>query len=207
MTVPLDICSCLLLSFIWYFSLSLCCKVCPRYYSKWLISSPDTSDRSPEVTIVLEHSQIPTSVLYLSSEDNLISSFVDCARIFSHPQIGHCVGPLFTQLVHMRSDIGPGLFQRSLNTGYNWSPQYVWRSWHKAGKRIICKTSYLKKNVIFWRDNLTRKSRKQWAIYQFRPNLTFRPKFTRIQQNDWNRTYWVGFFFFFYLEERMEWNS
>ena len=125
MTVPLDICSCLLLSFIWYFSLSLCCKVCPRCYSKWLISLPNTSDRSSEVTIVLGLSQIPTSVLYLSSEDNPISSFVDCARIFSLPQIGHWAWPLFTQLVHMRSDIGPGLFQRSLNTGYNWSPQLI----------------------------------------------------------------------------------
>ena len=125
MTVPLDICSCLLLSFNWYFSLSLCCKVCPRCYSKWLISLPDTLDRSSEVTIVLGFGQIPTSVLYLSSEDNPISSFVDCARIFSLPQIGHWAWPLFTQLVHMRSDIGPSLFQRSLNTGYNWSPQGV----------------------------------------------------------------------------------
>ena len=77
---------------------------------KWLISSPDSSDRSPEVTIVLGHGQIPTSVLHLSSEENLIYSFVDCPRIFSHPQIGHWVWPLLTQLVHMRSDIGPGLF-------------------------------------------------------------------------------------------------
>ena len=124
MTVPLDIYYCLLLSFIWYFSLSLCCGVCPRCYSKWLISSPDTSDRSPEVTIVLGHGQIPTSVLYLSSKENLISSFVDCPRIFLHPQIGHWAWPFLTQLVHMGLDIGPDLFQRCLNTGYNWSPQF-----------------------------------------------------------------------------------
>ena len=41
------------------FSPSLCCKVCPRRCSKRLISSPDTSDRSSEVTIVLGHGQIP----------------------------------------------------------------------------------------------------------------------------------------------------
>ena len=136
-TVPSDICSCSLLSFIWYFSLSLCCKVYPRCYSRWLISSPDTSDRSPEVTIVLGHGQIPTSVLYLSSEDSLISSFVDCPRIFSHPQIGHWAWPLLTQLVHIRSDIGPGLFQRSLNTGYNWSPQTPWPNTKNPSKIFL----------------------------------------------------------------------
>ena len=38
---------------------SFCCKVCPRRYSKWLISLPNTSDRSFEVAIVLGHGQIP----------------------------------------------------------------------------------------------------------------------------------------------------
>ena len=40
------------------FSHSFCCKVCPRRYSKWLISLQDTSDRSSEVAIVLGHGQI-----------------------------------------------------------------------------------------------------------------------------------------------------
>ena len=38
---------------------SFCCKVCPRRYSKWLISLPDTLDRSSKVAIVLGHGQIP----------------------------------------------------------------------------------------------------------------------------------------------------
>ena len=66
-----------------------------------------------------------TSTLYLSSEGNFISSFVGCPRIFSYPQTGYWAWPFLTQFVHMRLDIGPGLFQRSLNTGYNWSPQYI----------------------------------------------------------------------------------
>ena len=64
-----------------------------------------------------------TSTLYLSSEGNFISSFVGCPRIFSYPQIGYWVWPFLTQFVYMRLDIGPRLFQRSLNTWYNWSPQ------------------------------------------------------------------------------------
>ena len=40
------------------FSHLLCCKVCPRRYSKRLISLLDTSDRCSEVTIVLGHGQI-----------------------------------------------------------------------------------------------------------------------------------------------------
>ena len=64
-----------------------------------------------------------TSTLYLSSEGNFISSFVGCPRIFSYPQIGYWAWPFLTQFVYMRLDIGPRLFQRSLNTWYNWSPQ------------------------------------------------------------------------------------
>ena len=40
------------------FSHLLCCKVCPRRYSKRLIGLLDTSDRCSEVTIVLGHGQI-----------------------------------------------------------------------------------------------------------------------------------------------------
>ena len=65
-----------------------------------------------------------TSTLYLSLEGNFISFFVGCPRIFSYPQIGYWVWPFLTQFVYMRLDIGPDLFQRSLNTGYNWSPQW-----------------------------------------------------------------------------------
>ena len=58
------------------------------------------------------------------------------SRIFSHPQIGHWAWPFLTQLVHMRSDIGPGLFQRSLNTGYNWSPQSALMRIEESPSRI-----------------------------------------------------------------------
>ena len=40
------------------FSHPLCCKVCPRYYLKRLISLLATSDKRSEVAVVLGHGQI-----------------------------------------------------------------------------------------------------------------------------------------------------
>ena len=116
------------------------------------------------MTIVLGHGQIPTSVLYLSSEENLISSCVDCPRIFSHPQIGHWVWPLLTQLVYMRSDIGSGLFQRGLSAGYNWSPQQV------TYKNFSFKLTYLVKRMLL-RLSVLLFSLQVLDIVLFPPNL------------------------------------
>ena len=101
---------------------------------KWLISSPDTLDRSPEVTIVLGHGQIPTSILHLSSEGNFIPSFVGCPRIFVCPQTGYWAWPILTPFVCMGLDIGLGLLQYSLNAGRNWLPQW------QLKKLFICKS-------------------------------------------------------------------
>ena len=91
-----------------------------------------------------------TSTRYLSSEGNFISSFVGCPRIFSFPQTGYWVWPFLTLFVHMRLDIRPGLLQCSLNTGYNWPPQYSTKK-KKKRKRMThsCKFQILIKLACF----------------------------------------------------------
>ena len=51
-----------------------------------------------------------------------ISSFVGHPRIFSYPRTGYWAWPFLMLAVHMRLDIGPGLLQSNLNTGYQLAP-------------------------------------------------------------------------------------
>ena len=46
----------------------------------------------------------------------------------------------------MRLDVGPGLLQRSLNTGYNWSPQAQIQSFYRQFSR--CEEEKKKPNRV-----------------------------------------------------------
>ena len=52
------------------FSHSFCCKVCPRRYSKRLISLPATSDKVPRWLLSSDTVKFFTGILYFSSECN-----------------------------------------------------------------------------------------------------------------------------------------
>ena len=124
MTVPLDICYFLLLSFIRYFPLHFVVRfVWGVTLSDWWVYQIPRIE-VPRWLSSSDTVKFLTSTLYLSSEGNFISSFAGCPRIFSYSQTGYWAWPFLTQLVHMRLDIGPGLLQCSLNTGYNWPSQY-----------------------------------------------------------------------------------
>ena len=79
-----------------------------------------------------------TSTLYLSSEGTFISSFAGRPRIFSYPRTRYWVWPFLTQVVHMRLDIGPGLLQCNLNTGYQLAPTVIKlaSNWNKIFRNI-----------------------------------------------------------------------
>ena len=67
-----------------------------------------------------------------------ISSFAGRPRIFSYPRTGYWAWPFLTQVVHMRLDIGPGLLQCSLNTGYQLAPIVIKlaSNWNKIFRNI-----------------------------------------------------------------------
>ena len=123
MTVPLDICYFLLLSFTWYFPFRFVVRfVRGITLSDWYVY------QTPRIEVPrwLSSSNMVkflTRTLYLSSKGNFIPSFVGCPRIFSYPQTGYWAWPFLTLFVRMRLDIGPGLLQCGLNIGYNWPPQ------------------------------------------------------------------------------------
>ena len=123
MTVLLDICYFLLLSFTWYFSLRFVLRFVQGVtLSDWYVYQTPRIE-VPRWLSSLDMVKFLTRTLYLSSESNFISSFVDCPRIFSYPQTEYWVWPFLTLFVRMRLDIGSGLLQCGLNIGYNWPPQ------------------------------------------------------------------------------------
>ena len=122
-TVPLDICYFLLLSFIWYFPLHFAVRFVPgvALSDQWVHQIPRTI--VPRWPSFSDAAQFLTSMLHLSSEGNFIPSFVGCPRIFVCPQTGYWVWPILTPFVCMGLDIEFGLLQYSLNAGLNWPPQ------------------------------------------------------------------------------------
>ena len=120
-TVPLDICYFLLLSFIWYFPLYFAIRFVPgiALSELWVHQIPRT--KVPRWPSSSDTAQFLTSILHLSSEGNFVHSFVGCPRIFVCPHIGYWAGPFLESSICTNEDsIGPDLLQYSLNTGQNW---------------------------------------------------------------------------------------
>ena len=62
------------------------------------------------------------SLFTSSRRITFIFSFAGYPRIFSYPRTRYWAWPFLTRVAHMRPDIGPGLPQCSLNTGYQLAP-------------------------------------------------------------------------------------
>ena len=56
----------------------------------------------------------------------ILSLLAGWPRIFPYPRTEYWACPFLTQVVYMRMDIGPGLLQCSLDTGYQLAPTLIY---------------------------------------------------------------------------------